>query len=115
MSPSRIVLAFFLLVPALGACHRDRCLSVCQQREKELGCTPSESCKETCGQLHEASGSPCDAEFRGWEGCIVNLPKDQWECGIRGQPVPRETACHDARVKVMACITKFPQWPPAKN
>jgi hypothetical protein len=113
MFASRIVLAFFILVPALGACHRDRCLSVCQQREKELGCKPSESCKATCAQLHEASA--CAAEFRGWEDCIVELPTHQWECGIRGQPVPRETTCTDARAKVMACISKFPQGPPPKN
>ena len=97
----------FAFVFSLGACHRDRCLSVCQQREKELGCVPSESCKATCTQLHQAS--PCAAEFRGWEDCIVRLPTDQWECGIRGQPVPRDKTCPDARAKVMACITQHPQ------
>jgi hypothetical protein len=113
MFAPRIVLAFFFLVPALGACHRDRCQSVCEQREKELRCNPTKSCKETCDQLHESSA--CDAAFRAWEDCIVQLPTNQWECGIRGQPVPRETACTDARAKVGACISKFPQWPPPKS
>jgi hypothetical protein len=116
MSASRIVVAFFFLVPALGACHRDRCLSVCEQRQKELGCKPerpAESCKATCDQLHEAS--PCSAAMRGWEACIVSLPPNQWECSNRGQPVPRETACLDARAGVVSCISKFPEWPPPKK
>lgn len=109
MSPPRVVLAFFFLVSALGACHRDRCLSVCQQRQKELRCQPSESCKTTCDQLHEAT--PCSAVMHAWEACIVSLPTPQWECNVRGQPVPKETACTDARAQVVACISKFPQWP----
>lgn len=114
--PSRIVLALFFLLPALGACHRDRCLSVCEQRQKELGCKaerPAESCKTTCDQLHEAS--PCSAAMLGWEACIVSLAPSQWECGNTGQPVPRETACQDARAGVVKCISKFPEWPPPKK
>src|SRR5579872_3317120 len=109
MPGSRVVVTLLLLVLTLGACHRDRCLSTCQQRQKELRCMPSKSCKTTCDQLHEAS--PCSAEMHGWEACIVSLPTDHWECNVAGEPVPQETACTDARAKVIACISKFPQWP----
>jgi hypothetical protein len=112
MSASRIVLAFACAL-SLAACHRDRCLSVCQQRQKELRCQPRETCKATCDQLHEAS--PCAAEMRGWEDCIVSLPTHQWECNAVGQPVPQETACTEARGKVVTCISKFPQWPLPKK
>src|SRR5579863_10679359 len=110
MSASRIVFAFLFLLPALGACHRDRCRLVCERRQKELGCKPSQSCKTTCDQLHEAS--PCSAAMRGWEDCLVSLPTNQWECNEVGQAVPRDTACTGARASVVACISKFPQCPP---
>jgi hypothetical protein len=112
MFAPRIVLAFSFVL-SLGACHRDRCLSVCEQREKELRCVPSESCKTTCSQLHEES--PCSPAMRDWEACIVSLPTSQWECNGRGQPVPRDTACPDARTKVFTCISKYPQWPLPKK
>lgn len=113
MFASRIVLALFFLAPALGACHRNRCQSVCEQRQKELGCTPPKTCKALCDELHEAS--PCSAPLRGWEDCLVSLPANQWECNPAGQAVPRETACTDARAKVVNCISKFPEWPPPKK
>jgi hypothetical protein len=115
MSASRFVLAFTFLI-SLGACHRDRCLSVCQQREKDLGCRPEtveRGCKATCDQLHEES--PCSPAMKGWEACIVSLPAGDWECNPAGQPVPKDTACQDARSKVVACISKFPQWPLPKK
>jgi hypothetical protein len=111
MFASRIVLAVTLAL-SLAACHHDRCLSVCQQREKELDCkpeTPERSCKATCDDLHKET--PCSAAMRGWEACLVSLPANQWECNPAGQPVPKERACTDARAKVIDCITKFPQWP----
>jgi hypothetical protein len=110
---SRIVLACVLLVSSLGACHRDRCLSVCEQRQKELRCKPKESCKATCDELREPS--PCLAAMRGWGDCIVSLPTDGWECNEASQLVPRETACQEARGQVVSCISKFPQWPLPKK
>jgi hypothetical protein len=112
MRTPRMVLALAMVL-SLGACHRNRCLSVCEQRQKELKCSPSESCKATCDQLHEES--PCSAAMRGWEDCIVALPTNQWECNLKGQPVPKDSACTDARSKVFTCITKFPEWPPPKK
>jgi hypothetical protein len=108
MLAARIVLAFAFVL-SLGACHRDRCLSICQRREKELGCKPetvNRSCKATCDELHKES--PCSAAMRGWETCVVSLPIDQWECNNAGQPVPKETACQAARAEVISCISKFP-------
>jgi hypothetical protein len=110
MSPSRIVVAFTLAL-SLGACHR--CQSVCEQRQKELGCTPRITCKATCDELHEAT--PCSAAMRGWEDCLVSLPANQWECNMEGQAVPKETACTGARANVVTCISKFPSWPPPKK
>jgi hypothetical protein len=112
MFAPRIVLTLVLAL-SLGACHRDRCLSVCEQRQKELGCNPVKTCKQTCDELHEPS--VCDPAFHAWEDCMVKLPADQWECGIRGQPVPKEKACKDARVQVMSCISKYPEWPLPKK
>jgi hypothetical protein len=118
MSASRIVLVLAFVFSA-GACHRDRCLAVCQQREKELGCKVEKSekgersCKTTCDELHEES--PCSAQMRGWEACIVSLSASEWECSGVGQPVPKDTACQDTRAKVVDCISKFPQWPLPKK
>jgi hypothetical protein len=112
MLTSRIVLACAFVL-SLGACHRDRCLAVCEQRQKELKCNPKDSCKATCDQLHEES--PCSAAMRGWEECIVSLPVDQWECNVAGQPVPKDAACTEARGKVVTCISKYPQWPLPKK
>jgi len=108
MSASRIVLAVTFAL-SLGACHRDRCLSLCEQRQKELGCNPEvpqRGCKATCDELHKET--PCSAVMRGWEACLMSLPADQWECNPAGTPVPKETVCQDARAKVINCITKFP-------
>jgi hypothetical protein len=111
--PSRIALAFVFAL-SLSACHRNnRCQSVCEQRQKELRCNPSESCKATCDELHEES--PCSAAMRGWEACLVSLPVEQWECDVKGQPAPKNTACTDARANVIACISKYPQWPLPKK
>jgi hypothetical protein len=112
MSLSRIVLAF-VFVLSLGACHRNRCQSVCEQRQKELKCNPRKTCKATCDELHEAS--PCSAAMRGWEECLISLPANQWECNMEGQPVPKEGACNEARGQVVGCISKFPEWPPPKK
>jgi hypothetical protein len=112
MPASKVVLALFLLAPALGACHRDRCLSECAQRQKELRCEPRHGCKETCDELREST--PCSAAMRGWGDCIMALPTSGWECNQASQLVPKETSCTDARAKVVACISKFPQWPPPK-
>jgi hypothetical protein len=111
MSASRIVLAFAFVL-SLGACHRDRCLSICQQREKELGCVPDSprrTCKVTCEDLHKET--PCSAAMRVWEACLLPLPANQWECNPAGQAVPKETACTDARAGVIGCITQYPSWP----
>ena len=118
MSASRFVLAFVFVLSfalSLGACRRDRCVPVCEQRQKELGCQPMESCKATCDKLH--APSPCAAELRGWQDCIVTLPTQQWHCDEGdGQPVPLPGACPDARSKVEACLAKVPNpSPPPKN
>jgi hypothetical protein len=116
MSASRILLACAFLL-SLGACHRDRCLSVCQQREKELGCKPTphtrRTCKDTCDELHEAS--PCSEPMRAWEACLVTVPASAWECTEVGPPAPKDGECTKAKVGVIECIQKFPEWPPPKK
>jgi hypothetical protein len=115
MSASRFVLAFAFVL-SLGACHRDRCLSMCQQHERELGCKPDSplrSCKVTCDDLHQET--PCSAETKEWEACLMELPANQWECNPAGQPVPKEAGCQGVRDKVVRCISKFPEWPPPKK
>jgi hypothetical protein len=103
---STLVLSL-VFVLSIGACRRDRCVSVCEQRQKELGCQPRKSCKVTCDELHDPS-SPCAAEFRGWEACILKVPLNQWECGQDGQPSPLQSTCPDERSKVGLCMSKVP-------
>jgi hypothetical protein len=117
MLAARIVVAFSLTLSlgvSLGACHRDRCVSVCEQRVKELGCSPGDSCKTTCDQLR--SPSPCAAAFHGWEDCIVGLPASQWQCNEASLLTPKPGACAEARAKVQACLESPPTpAPPPKN
>jgi len=114
MSSSKLVLAIVTLASALalGACHRDRCLSTCEKLQKELQCKPRQSCKATCDELREPS--PCATEMRAWGDCIVALPTSGWECNEASQLVPKGSSCTDVRNKVFACISKFPEWPPPK-
>jgi hypothetical protein len=107
---SRIVLAFVLLLSALGACHRDRCMSVCEQRQKDLKCEPRHGCKATCDEIRQET--PCSTEMRGWGDCIIALPADGWECNQASQLVPKEASCTKVRDKLVSCISKFPEWPP---
>ena len=102
------------LALSFGACHRDRCVPICEQRQKELGCQPRKSCKVTCDELHDPA-SPCAAEFKGWEACIMKLPADQWECDHGGQPAPKENTCPAERAKVELCRARTPGTPPPKN
>ncbi|HVZ71811.1 MAG TPA: hypothetical protein VHJ20_05490 [Polyangia bacterium] len=107
------VFAVFVVALPMTACQKtDRCLSVCQQREKALGCVPetkSGTCKAMCDELHEQT--PCSAAMRSWEDCLVALPVDQWMCNTAGSPAPKETACTTARAGVIDCISQNPPAP----
>lgn len=106
-----------LLALAGGAagCHRDRCVSVCEQREKELGCHPKEDCKTSCRKLHTAP--TCRNELKRFEDCFLTKPVDKWECDHTGLPVTKADECLIERHLVMGCLEMGPQPPatPAKK
>ena len=95
----------FLLVIAAGAtgCHKsDRCLSTCEERQKELGCHPQNDCKSSCAKLHAAQ--PCSAELKKFEDCFLPKPLSLWECDATGLPVVKREECLLERHLVMGCL-----------
>jgi hypothetical protein len=90
------------LVMASG-CHRDRCVSVCEQRAKELHCPPSESCKETCDRMHTVRS--CAKEYSAYERCFLDLPASQWQCYVNQQPIPDPAACPAQRHDLETCLS----------
>jgi hypothetical protein len=116
----RALLSFVvLLVVATGAtgCHRpDRCLSTCEERQKQLGCHPAVDCKTSCGKLHAAPS--CQAELKNFEECFLAKPLDKWMCDTTGLPVVKEEECATERHIVMGCLEMGgnpPPGPPAKK
>jgi hypothetical protein len=107
------VVAFFLLVAAAGACHRDRCVPICEQRAKELGCHPTDPCKTTCEKLHTAP--TCKKELKAFEDCFTARPLAEWECDLGdGTPVVHPSVCPSERHAVMTCLESHPPGPPGR-
>jgi hypothetical protein len=96
--------ALALVLCTLGGagCHRDRCVSICQQREKELGCHPREGCKAKCDQLHAAPR--CVKELKTFEECFLAVESKNWMCDDEGLPVVQEHFCEKERYGVSACL-----------
>lgn len=107
-------LALAVVAPLGAGCRRrpDRCVPTCEQRNKQLGCHPAESCQKTCETLH--APGPCRKELGAWEDCVVALPPKYWECDDNGQPVPLPGACPKERDGVETCMAKQPQ-PPVRQ
>ncbi len=102
-------LASVLTSVLASGCHRDRCVSTCEQRAKELHCPPHESCKATCDKLHAPPA--CGKEYKDYERCFLDLPPKEWFC-YDDQPVPSPAACPAQRHQVEACLSAAP--PPSE-
>jgi hypothetical protein len=98
--------ALTLVLSTLGAggCHRDRCVSICQKREKELGCSPREGCKAKCDQLHTAPR--CAPELKTFEECFLAVDAKNWMCDEEGLPVVQLSFCQKERNAVGACLER---------
>jgi hypothetical protein len=111
LRPFARALALGLAVASLAAsgCHRDRCISTCEQRAKELNCPPHESCKATCDKLH--SPPVCGKEYKEYERCFLDLPASKWLC-YGDQPVPNPVECPAQRHTLETCLSAAP--PPSE-
>jgi hypothetical protein len=99
------------LATLAAGCRRDRCVSVCEQRVRELGCHPTDPCKTTCEKLHTAP--TCRPELQVFERCFIVRPTKDWECDLGdGTPVVHADLCLPERQAVMACLTSHPLPPP---
>jgi hypothetical protein len=102
-----LALVFFTV--AAAGCHRDRCTPICEQRAKELGCHPEESCKVMCEKLHSAKS--CAKELKLFEDCFVAEAPEHWVCDSDGLPVAKLEFCAKERNAVAACLEKSPPPP----
>jgi hypothetical protein len=100
--------ALTLVLFTLGAagCHRDRCVPICEQRAKELGCSPRESCKAKCDELHTAPR--CAKELKAFEECFLAVEAKNWMCDEEGLPVVQLSFCGKERTAVGACLESPP-------
>ena len=113
MSASRIVLAFFF-VGARARRVSPRSLPVGVRAAAEGARMQAGEAGRELPRRRATSCTrrrPARPQMRGWEACLVSLPANQWQCSNTGQPVPQDAACQDARAGVVACISKFPEWP----
>jgi hypothetical protein len=104
-----------LLVVAAGAagCHKDRCLTICLERQQSAGCGTRADCKASCTKLHTAP--ICQAELKKFEDCFLDVPKEQWICGADGLPVVPGTSCQSERGLVEMCFAHNAPVPPPKK
>jgi len=89
-----------------AGCHRNRCVPICEQRAKELGCHPREGCKVKCDQLHAAPR--CVKELKTFEECFLAVEAKNWMCDEEGLPVVQLTFCGKERSAVGACLESPP-------
>jgi hypothetical protein len=104
-----VTLAFVLFTVGAAGCHRNRCVPICEQREKELNCHPQESCKATCEQLHTAT--TCAKELKVFEDCFLAETPKHWTCDESGLPVVQIQFCSKERNAVSTCLENTPTTP----
>jgi hypothetical protein len=105
-SINAFALAFVLFTLGTAACHRDRCVPICEKRAKELGCHPEEGCKVKCDQLHTAPR--CAKELKAFEECFLAVEAKNWMCDNDGLPVVQLSSCSKERTAVSGCLEAPP-------
>jgi hypothetical protein len=99
-----------LLLVAWGGCKKpkpetiDACLTQCRLRAKELGCLHPEGCEGPCTALRHATA--CATQLRAFEDCFLKLPRERWECGDDGVPVPNGHTCEAEKGNVEDCLLR---------
>src|SRR5438552_3269611 len=74
-----------VLATVFGAagCRRDKCVPICEQRAKEIGCPLPERCKTECEDLRKRT--VCRAELDTFAACFLAEPKEHWTCDSEGK------------------------------
>ncbi len=106
----RAFLALLLLPIVWAACKKpaaqpvDACLTQCRLRANELGCPHPEGCEGPCTALRNATA--CAKQLHSFEDCFLKLPRERWECGDDGVPVPNAHSCEPEKGYVEDCLLR---------
>lgn len=79
----------------------DTCTRICD-RSQVLKCKNADQCLVNC--IGAASGTPCNAEFLAFYGCLVPQPIANWECDEDGVAAIKPGLCDREQQRAIDCM-----------